>query len=142
MQLLNCVAKFLYVRLFRIPCNYLERTVTFHVESSANMYSFSVLIEVEGGDGEVASVVLAEASIRGLVWREMQHSWGAVWRLDVGCPLRALFSVKLRSVYSGKTFLAQNILKPSTSYKYYGFKVIYKCITMFRMFKCLVMAVM
>lgn len=95
--------------LRRIECNYPGRSIAFHVDSGSNQEYFATLVEYEDGDGDLAKVELKEALDSGS-WDSMQQSWGAVWKFDKGSPLRAPFSIKLTTLESGKTIVANNVI--------------------------------
>lgn len=95
--------------LRRIECNYPGRSIAFHVDSGSNQEYFATLVEYEDGDGDLAKVELKEALDSGS-WDSMQQSWGAVWKIDKGSPLRAPFSIKLTTLESGKTIVANNVI--------------------------------
>lgn len=92
--------------------------MAFKVDSGSNAYYFAVVIEYEDGDGDVGSVELKEAQES---WRSMQQSWGAVWKLNAASPLRAPLSIRLTSIESHKTVVADNVIpvewKPGETYR-------------------------
>ncbi|XP_047309344.1 putative expansin-B2 [Impatiens glandulifera] len=103
----------------RVSCNYPGKTLTFHVDSGANPYYFSALIEYEDGDGSLSTVELKEA-LDSMSWKPMQQSWGAVWKVNSGSPLMAPLSLKLTSE-SGQTIVANNVIpagwEPGMTYR-------------------------
>ncbi|XP_057950915.1 expansin-B15-like [Malania oleifera] len=96
------------IKYARIPCNYGRRKVAFHVDMGSNPYYFAVVTEFEGGDGDLASVELKDSSTRR--WMHMQQSWGAVWMLSPGYPLNPPFSIRLKTLYSGATLAAKDVI--------------------------------
>ncbi|XP_022151532.1 putative expansin-B2 isoform X2 [Momordica charantia] len=104
----------------RVECNYPGRSINFVVDSGSNSNYFAALIEYGDGDGDVGSVELKQA-LDSYSWTPMQQSWGAVWKLDSGSALQAPFSLKLTSLDSGKTVVANNVIpagwKPGQTYR-------------------------
>lgn len=94
---------------FRVECNYPGISIAFHVDSGSNQEYFAVAIEYEDGDGDLDKVELKEA-LDSASWNSMQHSWGVVWKLDEGSPLKAPFSIRLTTLKSGKTIVANNVI--------------------------------
>ena len=111
------------IQFRRVPCNYKGLTVNFRVQVGSNPNYFAVLVQYAGKDGAVVQVDLMEtdgATGRPTgAWTPMRVSWGAVWRLDTNRPLRAPFSLRIRSD-SGKTLVGDNVIpadwKPMTDY--------------------------
>lgn len=105
----------------RVACDYSGKTIAFHVDPGSNPNYFSVLVEFEEGDGDLAGVDLKEASMGSNEWRAMQQSWGAVWKLDAGSKLQPPFSIRLTSQYSEQTLVARNVIpdgwKPGSTYR-------------------------
>ncbi|OIV89469.1 hypothetical protein TanjilG_20953 [Lupinus angustifolius] len=91
----------------------------FHVDSGSNPYYFATNIEYVNGDGDLAKVELKEANSGS--WHSMQQSWGVVWKLDNGSPLQAPFSIRLTTLKSGKTIVADDVIpagwNPGETYK-------------------------
>jgi hypothetical protein len=75
------------------------------------------------GDGNLNKVELMEA-IHSASWNTMKQSWGALWKLSKGAPLKAPFSIKLTTLESGNTFVAQNVIpidwEPGQTYSSVG----------------------
>ncbi|KAH7863109.1 hypothetical protein Vadar_013416 [Vaccinium darrowii] len=90
-----------------VPCNYPGFSVTFVVDPGSNSYYFAVVIEFEDGHGNLSAVALRQANSN--TWTSMQHSWGAVWKLNTGAYLQAPFSIKLTGD-SGSTLVATNVI--------------------------------
>lgn len=117
----------LCLHVHRVECNYRGLDIAFHVDAGSNPNYFAVLIEYEGGDGDLAAVDLhqggshAAASGYSAAWIPMQQSWGAVWKLDSGSPLQPPFSLRLTSLSTGKTLVAQNVVPvgwaPAATYR-------------------------
>ena len=80
------------------------------MDSGSNQEYFATLVEFEDGDGDLAKVELKEAHDDSSSWDSMQQSWGAVWKLDKGSPLKAPFSIRLTTLESGKTIVANNVI--------------------------------
>ena len=108
--------------MVRVACDYSGKTIAFHVDLGSNPNSFSVVVEFEEGDGDLAGVALKETSSEGSgKWRPMQQSWGAVWKLDAAYQLKPPFSIKLISQYSRQTLVAKNVIpdtwSPGSTYR-------------------------
>lgn len=110
----------LNIQYRKVACNYPGQTLTFKVDAGSNSNYFATLIEYEDGDGELGSVGLKQALDSGS-WESMQESWGAVWKLDAGSTLKAPFSIKLTSLESGKTVVANGVIpagwQPGKTYR-------------------------
>ncbi|KAE9456104.1 hypothetical protein C3L33_11989, partial [Rhododendron williamsianum] len=74
----------------------------------------SLLVEFEGGDGDVGSMHIKEAS--STEWVQMQHIWGATWCITAG-PLRGPFSVKLTTLSTAQTLSARDVIPSNWSPK-------------------------
>ncbi|XP_047309343.1 expansin-B18-like [Impatiens glandulifera] len=102
----------------RVSCNYRRNTLTFQVDSGANPHYFSVLIKYENGDGSLSKVELKESN--SMLWKPMQQSWGAIWKVNSGSPLRAPLSLKLTSEF-GQKIVANKVIpagwKPGKTYR-------------------------
>ncbi|XP_062205590.1 expansin-B2-like [Phragmites australis] len=102
----------------RVPCNHRGLTVNFHVEVGSNPVYLAVLVEYANKDGTVVQVDLMESNSR--YWTPMRRSWGSIWRLDSNHPLKAPFSLRIRSE-SGKTLVANNVIpanwRPDADYR-------------------------
>ena len=105
--------------LFRVPCNYLGKTIEFYVDQGSNPYYFAVLVQYEEGDGDLGYVELKDSSNKG--WRAMQRSWGAVWKLDAGSKLQPPLSIRMISRHSGHSLVAKNVIpngwQPGATYR-------------------------
>ncbi|RRT83380.1 hypothetical protein B296_00008598 [Ensete ventricosum] len=109
----------------RVECNYAGIDVAFHVDVGSNPYYIAVLIEYEGGDGDLACVDIKEgassSSTPSSSWIPMRQSWGAVWRLNSGPKLRPPFSFRLTSGLSRKVLVANNVIpvgwQPGATYR-------------------------
>lgn len=90
------------------------------MDKGSNAYSFAVLVEYEDGEGEISLVELKQASVSD-TWLPMNHSWGAVWKLDVTSPLRAPLSLRLTYLDSRETVAASDVIpagwQPGETYK-------------------------
>ncbi|XP_059633913.1 putative expansin-B2 [Cornus florida] len=110
----------LQIQYRRVQCNYPGVTIAFHVDAGSNPSYFASVVEYEAGDGDLASVDLKQA-LDSDSWQPMQHSWGAVWKLDAGSTLTAPFSIKLTEIESGKTLVANNVIpagwQPGKTYR-------------------------
>ncbi|XP_057872693.1 expansin-B3 [Cryptomeria japonica] len=91
----------------RVPCEYPGKKVTFHVNEGSTDHWFSVLIEYENGDGDLQEVDLQQNN--STVWEGLKQTWGANWCLNEG-PLKAPFSIRLKSLSSGSTLTAYNVI--------------------------------
>lgn len=103
-----------------MECNYRGTSLAFHVDSGSNANYFACLIEYEDGDGDLAKVEIKEA-LDSATWIQMQQSWGAVWKVDEGSPLKAPFSMRLTTVESGESIVINNVIpagwKPGQTYR-------------------------
>ncbi|XP_028754182.1 putative expansin-B2 [Neltuma alba] len=102
-------AGILQIQHRRVKCNYRGTSLAFHVDSGSNANYFACLVEYEDGDGDLAKVELKEA-LDSATWTPMQQSWGAVWKLNAGAPLKAPFSLRLTTVESGRTLVADHVI--------------------------------
>ncbi|KAK1393307.1 putative expansin/Lol pI [Heracleum sosnowskyi] len=91
----------------RASCFYPGKNVAFRVNEGSSPYWISLLVEFEGGDGDIGSMHIKEAGSN--QWLEMTHSWGANWIMNGG-PLKGPFSVKLTTLSSAKTHLAVDVI--------------------------------
>ncbi|CAN6311938.1 unnamed protein product [Urochloa humidicola] len=91
----------------RVPCNYNGLPVRFHVMGGCNPFYFAVIVYYAGSDGAVVQVDLKEANSN--TWRPLYESWGAVWRIDPGHPLKAPLSLRVRTD-GGDVLLANNVI--------------------------------
>nr|XP_043636430.1 expansin-B3-like [Erigeron canadensis] len=91
----------------RTPCKYPGRNVAFHVNEGSTNYWLSLLVEFEGGDGDVGSMHIKEA--KSTEWLPMSHVWGANWVIVRG-PLRGPFSVKLTTLSTRRTLSARDVI--------------------------------
>ncbi|XP_009407811.2 expansin-B18 [Musa acuminata AAA Group] len=116
----------LQIQYTRVECNYAGIDVAFHVDVGSNPYYIAVLIEYEGGDGDLACVDIKEgasssSSTPSSSWIPMTQSWGAEWRLNSGPKLRPPFSFRLTSGLSRKVLVANNVIpvgwQPGATYR-------------------------
>ncbi|XP_059625481.1 expansin-B18-like [Cornus florida] len=111
----------LQISYARVACDYSGKTIVFHVDQGSNPEYLAVVVEFEGGDGDLAGVDLKEASRGTGEWRAMRRSWGAVWKLDAGSALQPPLSIRLKSQYSGQTLVASDVIpsgwKPGATYR-------------------------
>ncbi|XP_010919901.2 expansin-B18-like [Elaeis guineensis] len=111
----------LQVLYTRVGCNYPGVNIAFQVDAGSNPNSFAVHILYEDGDGDLAGVDLKQGSPGSNAWLPMQHSWGAVWRLDSGSTLQPPFSFQLTTAESRKTLVANNVIpvgwQPGATYR-------------------------
>ena len=69
-----------------MQCNWDGLQLTFIVDTGSNPHYFAVLIQYQNGDGDLSAVELMQSG-SGAAWTPMQHSWGVVWKFDVGSAL-------------------------------------------------------
>ncbi|KAL5571867.1 hypothetical protein UlMin_021464 [Ulmus minor] len=98
----------LSIQYRRVDCNYPGRTITFQVDSGSNAYYFATLIKYINGDGDLNAVELKQGNSN--TWSSMQHSWGAVWRINSGSGLQPPFSIRITTAESGDTIVANNVI--------------------------------
>ncbi|KAL6642710.1 hypothetical protein ACP70R_020891 [Stipagrostis hirtigluma subsp. patula] len=106
------------IQFRRVPCDYKDLKVTFHVQRGCNPFYFAVLVKYAGSDGAVEKVHLREANSG--AWKPLYVEWGAVWRLDPGHPLQAPLSLRVITD-SGKVLEAYDVIpqgwKGDTDYR-------------------------
>lgn len=98
----------------RTPCKYPGRQVAFHVNEGSTNFWLSLLVEFEGGDGDVGSMHIRPASSS--EWIQMNHVWGANWCINGG-PLNGPFSVKITTLSTAKTLSARDVIPSNWSPK-------------------------
>ncbi|XP_020222928.1 expansin-B15 [Cajanus cajan] len=96
------------IQFRRVECNFPGVKIAFRVDPGSNQQYFAMVVEYEDGDGEIDKVELSEASSAS--WYSMQRSWGAVWKLNNGSPLKAPFSIRLTTFSSGQSVVANNVI--------------------------------
>ncbi|CAA7403595.1 unnamed protein product [Spirodela intermedia] len=98
----------LAVQFMRAECNYPGTNVVFKVDAGSNSNYLAVLIEFEDGDGDLSAV-------------DLRQSWGAVWKINYGSPLKAPFSFRLTSLGSRKTLVVPDVIpagwQPGATYR-------------------------
>ena len=101
-----------------MPCIYPGFHVAFKVDSGSNENYFAVIVEYEGGDGDLAGVDLMQSGTD--AWQPMQQSWGAVWQLNAGSIMKAPFSIRLTTSESKRQTVFSNVIpagwKPGATY--------------------------
>lgn len=100
------------IKLFlcRAECNCPGVNIAFRVDAGSNPDYLAVLIEYEGGDGDLSAVDLYQAASGSGSWLPMQQSWGDVWKLDSGSALQAPFSFRLTTLTSGKAIVVSDVI--------------------------------
>ncbi|KAG5616565.1 hypothetical protein H5410_016389 [Solanum commersonii] len=127
LQIRSHKSYFIILKNFRVACDYSRKNIAFHVDQGSNSEYFAVVIEFEEGDGDLAKVELKEkrssiiSRAKNYKWRQMQQSWGAVWKLDAGSELHSPFSIRLTSQYSDQILIAKNVIptgwQPGATYR-------------------------
>nr|CAB3495293.1 unnamed protein product [Digitaria exilis] len=100
-------AGILDIQFRRVPCDYKGQQVKFHVMGGCNPFYFAVIVYFAGSDGAVVQVDIKEANSQ--TWSPLYESWGAVWRIDPGHPLKAPLSLRVRTD-DNKVLLANNVI--------------------------------
>ncbi|XP_030932604.1 expansin-B3-like [Quercus lobata] len=98
----------------RTPCKYRGKNIAFHVNEGSTDYWLSLLVEYEGGDGDVGSMHIKESG--STEWLPMNHIWGANWCINGG-PIKGPFSVKLTTLSTGKALSAKDVIPSNWSPK-------------------------
>ncbi|KQJ97765.1 expansin-B2 [Brachypodium distachyon] len=101
-------AGILDIQFRRVPCNYQGMNINFRVERGSNNNYLAVLVQHANKDGNVVQVDLKDSGSYGS-WTPMKRSWGAIWRMDTGRPLKAPFSFRMRSEF-GATKVAYQVI--------------------------------
>lgn len=103
-----------------MSCNYPQTTVTFKIDQGSNPSYFSCVIEFENGEGDLGSVELQSTGSDNN-WLAMKQSWGANWKIDLPPQIKPPFSIRLTTLDSNKTLVANNVIPldwaPGKSYR-------------------------
>lgn len=93
----------------RVECDYPGYNLIFKIDAGSNPYYLAVLIEYERGDGDLSAVSLKDGSAKSKEWKSMNHSWGAIWKLDAGTKLTGPLSIKITTM-KGKKLKVKNVI--------------------------------
>lgn len=106
-----------FYRLDRVECDYKGVTVVFNVDAGSNENYFATEILYQEGDADIKGVDLMQS---GSTFSPMKRSWGQLWSINLGVPLRAPFSVRITDE-SGKSIVASNVIpvgwKPGQTFR-------------------------
>ncbi|PIN20976.1 hypothetical protein CDL12_06334 [Handroanthus impetiginosus] len=94
----------------RVPCNYPNTTLAFDVDPGSNPNYFACVIKYLNGDGDLSSVELQTVNLNRDVWLPMQHSWGAIWKIDLASGVKAPFSIRLTTLQTKEVIVAENVI--------------------------------
>jgi hypothetical protein len=108
----------LTVQFRRVKCKYPSGTkIAFHVEKGSNPNYLALLVKYAAGDGDVVAVDVKEKGSDKFI--PMNHSWGAIWRLDPKKPIKAPLTIRLTSE-GGSHVVQDDVIpenwKPDTVY--------------------------
>ncbi|KAL3537034.1 hypothetical protein ACH5RR_000400 [Cinchona calisaya] len=92
----------------RVACAYPNQNIVFKVDSGSNPNYFSIAIEYENGDGDLAAVEIQPSGSN--QWFSMQQVFGVTYKYDVPTGTNAPFSIRLTQIESKKTIVAQNVI--------------------------------
>ncbi|KAL3516914.1 hypothetical protein ACH5RR_023816 [Cinchona calisaya] len=92
----------------RVPCNYGNQKILFHVDRGSNPFFFAFVIEFENGDGDLASVEIQQAGSNQFL--RTQQNFGASYKINSGQPLKGPFSIRLTQIESRRSIVAQNVI--------------------------------
>uniref|UniRef100_A0A1D1XLQ3 Expansin-B3 n=1 Tax=Anthurium amnicola TaxID=1678845 RepID=A0A1D1XLQ3_9ARAE len=98
----------------RTPCKYRGKNVAFRVNEGSTQFWLSLLVEFEGGDGDVGAMYIRQSGSAD--WLAMKHVWGASWCFNGG-PLRGPLSVKLTTLSTRQTLSAPDVIPGNWSPK-------------------------
>jgi hypothetical protein len=105
----------------RVRCKYAPgKNIVFHVEHGSDPSHLALLAKFVAGDGDIVQMDLKQGA--SLKWEPMNHSVGAIWRIETGLhkPLKGPFSIRLTSE-SGQELVAADVIpedwKPDTTYQ-------------------------
>ncbi|KAL6504094.1 hypothetical protein OROGR_026017 [Orobanche gracilis] len=90
-----------------VRCHYRAR-ITFKIDSGSNPNYLAFAIEFVDGDGDIGSIMISSPNSKG--WLTMEQSWGATWKVGLPIGIKGPYSVKLTTIESKSTILANNVI--------------------------------
>ncbi|PIN04739.1 hypothetical protein CDL12_22717 [Handroanthus impetiginosus] len=92
----------------RVPCYY-KASLKFKIDTGSNRHYLAFVVENVNGDGDLGFVEISPSSSKGS-WLAMQRSFGATWKLDIPRGTEGPYSLRLTSLQSKKTVVANNVI--------------------------------
>ncbi|EYU32436.1 hypothetical protein ABFS82_06G162400 [Erythranthe guttata] len=97
----------------RVQCTYSNIGIQFKIDKGSNVNYLAFAIEFVNGDGDIGSAAISSSNSNG--WLSMKQSWGATWSVGIPEGVSGPYSVKVTTIESQKTAIANNVIPANWS---------------------------
>ncbi|XP_012833641.1 PREDICTED: uncharacterized protein LOC105954517 [Erythranthe guttata] len=97
----------------RVQCTYSNIGIQFKIDIGSNANYLAFAIEFVNGDGDIGAAAISSSNSNG--WLSMKQSWGATWSVGIPEGVSGPYSVKVTTIESQKTAIANNVIPANWS---------------------------